>query len=170
MSSYVILSPAHYFSSIWRPRIRDLFVFAALSVLGFLVWEINPSTTLTNALGITLEAELEGPLRFFLLRLVEPALRCLVALLAGFLFPRGFYLWGMAIAIHTPLSTALTHRAAAQEGITIVQGGVGELLGYAAVVVMFSTVAVFAYTTFAGVGVLVRYPFERRRAARRSRP
>lgn len=165
MSSYDVRSPTQYFSGIWRPRLRELLVFVALAVLGFLIWEINPSITLTNALGIDRATALEEPLNFFLLGLVEPALRCLVVLVVGFLFPRGFYLWGLAIAIHTPLSIFLLNRAAAQDGIEIIQGGIEGLLGYVVIEAMFTLMAAFFYTIFAGIGVLMRYLFEKKRAA-----
>jgi hypothetical protein len=170
MSSNAVFSLADYFSSIWRPRVRDLLVFSALAILGFLLWQINPSTLLTNTLGIDLGAALaKNPLYGLLLGLIGPALRCMVALAAGFLFPRGFYLWGLAIAIHTPLSILLLNRLAAQDGITLITGGLEGLLSYAVIEAISTTVAIFFYTGFAGVGVLSRYPFTRRKSAGHSR-
>lgn len=160
-------APERYWSGIWRPGGRELLVFASLAVVGFLIWEVGPTTRLTSLLGADPVEAFGDPLNFWLYTLVEPALRCAVALAAGFLFPRGFYLWGLAVAVHTPLTIFLLQRRAVREGVDLIVGGLEGLLSYALIEAMLTAVAVALYTVFAGFGVLGRYLAERRRASGR---
>ena len=160
-------APERYWSVIWRPGVRELLVFVVLAVVGFLIWEVNPGVRLLGLLGVDPAEAYGDPLHAWLNTLAEPALRCVVALAAGFFFPRGFYLWGLAIAIHTPLTIFLLQRRMVQEGIDPIVGGLEGLLGYVFIEVMFTAAAVVFYTGFAGFGVLGRYLAERRRASGR---
>lgn len=94
----------------WIAGPRQALVFAALVVLGFLAWGMGASMSGEAPL---LSALFEG--RSFVLFEERPFtyaypfylgfnLYMLFALLSGFLFPRCFYLWGIALLLTYPFA------------------------------------------------------------------
>lgn len=79
-----------------------------------------------------------------------------VALVSGFASPRGFCLWGIALALHRPFA----------EGpiVYAMEGGGAELVGGTRGLVTFATItavpiafALFCYTLFSAAGMGLRY-------------
>ena len=76
----------------YRPRPRELAVFAALVILGLVVWPATSPGIATGFFGMDLSPlnPTDPVLDLFFTPLACGAL----ALLADFAFPKGFYLWG----------------------------------------------------------------------------
>lgn len=84
------------------PGKRGLIVFVALVVLGFVVWFAGSPGFASRVFGVDLPrwAQYDPPLSLFFVPVVCGAL----ALVAGFVFVRGFYPWGIAWASAGPSS------------------------------------------------------------------
>lgn len=133
-------------------------VFVALAVTGFLIWELQPTRYVFEAVGL----DYANP-DFFCLRLLsEPLLRCVLALAAGLFFPRGFYLWGLALAIHTPLTHALPDNRMREAGLDPYLENTVDILGYLLLEATLTVAMIAVYTCFAGFGMLARYLMNRR--------
>ncbi len=96
----------------------------------------------------------EFGLRFFSSRLLLPAL---VAVVAGYLLPKGFFLWGLAVISLHPLVEAWKTRLA-DAGGAFGPSGIGneQLLGLAFVLVMMLLVYALACTLAAALGAGLR--------------
>lgn len=158
MSTPDAASVERYLLNTLVPGLRGVFVFAALVVVGFGIWLASSPGVAERLFGFDLPAWptwMEDS--FFLLILVWTGLRSGVALSAGFLFPRGFLLWGLAIVIHTPLTQWLTARAMIQEGIDPFVGGTEGMLNYLIIDTLLTAMMAVFYTCLAGAGALARY-------------
>ena len=97
-------------------------------------------------------------------------LYALLALMAGFVLPRGFYLWGIAVVIAHPIAAvALTAYQQAQ-GADIVRGGAVGWLGFAFVLVIMTLPAAVLATIFSAMGAGLRVLSGRLRRGRSRTP
>lgn len=75
-------------------------MFLALVVIGFMVWFAASPGLASRLFGVDL-----GLWNPDLPLVPEASVACgMVALIGGFVFPRGFYLWGAALALHSPFT------------------------------------------------------------------
>lgn len=134
----------------YGPGRKELAVFAALVLVGFAVWfAVSPGVT-SWLFGV-------DPPRWpdYLLR--TAIAYGVLALVAGFVFPRGFYLWGLALNLHGPVVEALTIYRMEQAGVDWVLGGTQDIVGYivpSALVFCF-TVCCYTAASAAGAGLRV---------------
>lgn len=130
-------------------------MFAALVLVGFIVWfAASPNVTfiLTGVYPPRLPGS-DPPLSFFRTAIVCGAL----ALLGGAAFPRGFYLWGAALALHGPLAQGLTVYLGYREGVDMLVGGARGIAGYVVLSAMLFVLAIFCYTVLSALGAGARY-------------
>ena len=134
------------------PGKRELMVFVALVVLGFLVWVAGSPGFTSRVLGLDLPrwAQYEPPLSFV------PVVCGALALVFGFVLSRGFYLWGIALGIHAPFVEGLTVHLMAQDGIGLVGGRPG-IVSYVLISVMLLVFTMFCYTALSALGAGARY-------------
>jgi hypothetical protein len=126
-------------------------VFAALVLVGFLVWFARWPGATSWLFGVELPRwpEFGTPLDLYLTAIVCGAL----ALVAGFVFPRGFYLWGLALNLHGPVVEALTIYRMEQAGL---DGVVGGIVGYIVPSALVFCFTVCCYTAAAAAGAGLR--------------
>ena len=138
----------------YGPGKRELVVFVALVVLGFLVCIAGSPGFTSRVLGLDLPrwAQHEPPLSLFFVPVVCGAL----ALVFGFMFSRGFYLWGIALGIHAPFVEGLAVHLMAQDGIGLVGGRPG-IVSYVLISVMLLVFTIFCYTVLSALGAGARY-------------
>ena len=74
------------------------------------------------------------------------------ALASGFVSPRGFYLWGVALALHSPFTQGLTVHLMQREGIDPAVGTQG-LVGFAVITAVLVAFAAFCYTVLSAAGM-----------------
>ena len=136
----------------YRPGQRELVVFVALVVLGFLAWLATSPNIVAIIFGvdpIPLYPAANPVLSLFLTPLVCGAL----ALSAGFAFPKGFYLWGIALNLHAPFAQALTVYLMQREGVEWLVGGAGGYVAASAALFVFTTLC---YTALSALGAGAR--------------
>ena len=138
----------------YRPGRKEFFVFAALVPVGFLLWFADSPGVTSRVFGLDLPCvpRSDSPLDMFRVAIVCGAL----AVVAGFVFPRGFYLWGVALALYGPFVEGLTVFLMYQDGIGLV-GGPPGILGYAAISAMLFVFAVVCYTALSSAGAGARH-------------
>lgn len=135
----------------WRPGWREAAVFLALAVLGLLVW-------FAGAPGVTAELFCFDPgpwnpnLPFVSLTQISLGV---AALAGGFVSPRGFYLWGIALAAHSPFTHGLSAHALERDGVEFV-GGTRGLVEFALITAVLIAFATFCYTALSAVGAGLR--------------
>lgn len=141
----------------YGPGRRELTVFAALILIGFLVWFAGSPGVTSRLFGVDLPRwpQFGSPLDLF-----RAAIAC-GALVSGFVFTRGFYLWGVALGLHGPLVEALTVYLMYQDGIGLV-GGTRGIVGYVVISAMLFVFAISCYTAISALGAGARYLLERR--------
>ena len=130
-------------------------VFAALAVLGLLSWAAGSPGLVSRMLGLDLSFWRPAGVfadNFFFVSLVG----CLLALASGLVFPRGFYLWGIALALHTPFTEALTVYLMQRDGYGLV-GGAQGIASYIFITALFVFGAMLIYTAFSTLGMGLRY-------------
>lgn len=83
------------------------------------------------------------------------ALYALLALTSGFVAPKGFYLWGIAIVPSHPFAALALTAYRESQGFDIVRGGAEGWVGYAFVLVMmtFATAMLITALSAAGAGL-----------------
>ena len=91
-------------------------------VLGLLVWLLGSPGISSRLFGVEL-GPLNPPDDPMILGLFFTPLVCgALALAAGFAFPNGFYLWGLALNLHGPFVEVLTIYLMRRSGIELVVG------------------------------------------------
>ena len=89
----------------WVPGWRQAIVFVVLSSLGLLAWGMGANVSgVAPFLAVPFE---ERPFTYAYPFYLGFNLYMLFAVLAGFLFPRCFYLWGIALLLTYPFAEAL---------------------------------------------------------------
>ena len=138
----------------YGPGKRELIVFVALVFLGFVVWFAGSPGRTSMVFGVDLPrwAQYEPPLSLFFVPVACGAL----VLVAGFVFTRGFYLWGIALGLHGPFVEGLTVHLMLQEGIELAGGRPG-IVSYILISVMFLVFTIFCYTALSAMGAGARY-------------
>lgn len=140
----------------FRPGRKELAVFALLFVLGSLVWLASSPGVTSRLLGIALPLP---PLGGTALSLYFVPIVCgLLSFASGFVFPRGFWLWGVALALHAPFTEALTTYMMYRDGIELAAAdGPGEIVGYGVFVAALIFFAALCYTALSALGMGLRY-------------
>lgn len=140
----------------FRPGRKGLAVFVLLSVAGTLVWFADRPYLTSGLVGFDVPDLSPDALNLGLF--FVPVVCGALALASGFLFPQGFWLWGIALALHAPFTEGLTVYFMYQEGIELaVADRPGELIGYAVLVAMLIAFAALCYTTLSALGMGLRY-------------
>ena len=117
------------------------------------------SARFAGAPGVTAEPLCVGPgLRNPGLSIVSLAQTLLgaVALVGRFVFPRGVYFWGIALALHRPFAEGPIVYAVEGERVDRV-GGTRGLVAFAAIAAMLIAFALFCYALFSAAGMGPRY-------------
>lgn len=126
-------------------------VFSLLVVLGFLFWFAASPGVASMLFGVSLR--LWNPnLPFISLTQIMCGV---VALVSGFVFPRGFYLWGVASALHSPFTQGLSVYLMEREGVELV-GGTEGLVSFARITAVLIAFATACYTALAAIGTGLR--------------
>ena len=137
----------------YGPGLRELAVFPALVLLGFVVWFATSPGILSMALGLDLPRwAYGGPSSIFF----APGVYGALALACGFALPRGFYLWGFALGLHGPFTEALTVYLMYQEGVGLV-GGTSGIVGYVVITAILLIFAILCYTALSAIGAGARF-------------
>lgn len=131
----------------WIPGWRQAIVFLLLVLLGLGAWAFRiPAGIHFNPPLLLLDDAFDTGVILY----------ALLALAAGFLVPRGFYLWGVAIVLSHPFA-ALTLTAYQQShGADIVRGGVEGWVGYAFVLVAMTMTTAVLTTVLSAAGAGLR--------------
>ena len=139
--------------SSYRPGLKELVVFAALVVLGLLVWFTGSPGVATRLFGVSLSPWVPAdPLTF---SFFTPVVCGVLALLAGFALPRGFYLWGIALNLHSPFAEALTFYLMKREGLEL-PGGTQGVVTYVVIPAVLFVFTVLFYTALSSIGMGAR--------------
>lgn len=139
----------------YRPGRREALIFVVLVFVGFLVWFTGSPGIAYRLFGV----DLPGLPRVdsTLLSLLRVPISCgILALVGGFVFPRGFYLWGVALGLHGPFVEGLTVYLMYQEGLGLV-GGTRGVAGYVVISAMLFVFAILCYTVLSATGAGTRY-------------
>jgi hypothetical protein len=139
----------------YGPGKQELTVFVALVFLGFVVWFAGTPGSTSMVLGVDLPrwAQYDPPLSLLFVPVVCGAL----ALVAGLVFDRGFYLWGLALGLHGPFVQGLTVHLMAQDGIELAGGRPGVVSHVLISVMLLLVFTIFCYTALAAMGAGARY-------------
>lgn len=138
----------------YGPGKRELTVFVALVFLGFVVWFAGTPGSTSMVFGVDLPrwAQHDPPLSL----LFVPAMCGALALVAGFVFDRGFYLWGTALGLHGPFVQGLTVHLMVQDGIELAGGGPG-IVSYVLISAVLFVFTIFCYTALSAMGAGTRH-------------
>jgi hypothetical protein len=138
----------------YGPGKRELMVFVALVFLGFVVWFAGTPGSMPMVFGVGLPrwAQYDPPLSL----LFAPVVCGALALAAGFVFDRGFYLWGIALGLHGPFVQGLTVHLMVQDGIEL-SGGRAGFVSYILISVMLLVFTVLLYTALSSMGAGARH-------------
>ena len=139
-------------ASLWRPGWREAAVFALLVVFGFAVWFAVTSGITSRLFGVNLCLWNPGVLFISLVQIVCGA----AALISGFVFSRGFYLWGVALALHSPFTQGLTVYMMEQRGLGLT-GGTQGLVAYAIITAWLIFFTMGCYTVLSAIGMGLGY-------------
>ena len=139
----------------YLPGKREAVVFVGLALLGLVVWTLSTPSVAGFLLGERFyRAAYSFPLYFGL------PLYALLAFLAGFFFPRGFWLWGAALYCLTPIADAALAWWVEARGGDVLGGGPPAIVSYVLTVVMMAVglgvAATLVSTLGAGLRVLPR--------------
>lgn len=125
-----------------------------LVFVGFLVWFAGSPGFTSRIVGLDLPRwpQDDPPLGLFFV----PAACGVLALVSGFVFPRGFYLWGVALGLHGPFVEGLTVHLMYRDGIELVGGtpGIASFVVISAVLLLFQ---ILLYTLLSSAGAGARY-------------
>lgn len=126
-----------------------------LDFAGFLIWLAWSPGVAYRLFGVNLPGP--PPIDSTLLSLLSVPISCgVLALLTGFAFPGGFFLWGVALGLHGPVADGLTVRAMYQDGLGL-YGGARDIAGYAVLMAILFVSAISCYTVLASAGAGARY-------------
>ena len=138
----------------WIPGWRQAIVFVLLALMGLGLWAFsvyvapyfNQSGSLSQPGSLFAEALNTGVVYYALL-----------ALVSGFVLPKGFYLWGIAIVLTHPFAVLIEAAYFQSQGVVeIVRGGVMGWVGYAVVLVMLTAATAVLTTMLSTAGVGLR--------------
>lgn len=134
-----------------RPGWREAAVFAFLVFVGFVVWFATSPGATSMLFGVNLC--LWNP-RLPLITMTQIVLGA-VALTSGFASPRGFSLWGVALAFHSPFTHGLSIHLMEREGVRLVGGTQGLVVFglFTAVAVAFVAAC---NTMLSSIGMVLR--------------
>ncbi len=138
----------------YRPGAREVVVFIALVVIGLLVWFVDSPGLTEGLLGA--RSPFWDSVSLALDLYLNPIIYSVLALISGFVFPRGFYLWGIALPLHAPFTEALTAAMMEQQGLQLV-GGTQQLISYAVISLVILVFTMVVYTVFSAAGMGLRY-------------
>lgn len=131
-------------------------VFVSISVLGALVWLAGSPGLASRLLEVDLPNLVPDSTTFSLF--FVPVACSLLALASGFVFPSGFWLWGIALALHAPFTEALTIHWMYQDGLALpAADGRVEIIRYGIFVAGLIAFAAFCYTVLSAFGMGLRY-------------
>jgi hypothetical protein len=110
------------YATLRLPGWKKAAVFLILVVVGCALW-FAASPGVTSALfGVCL-----GPWSPNLPFVSVASVACgAMAMAGGFVFPKGFYLWGVALAIHSPFTQGLSVYVMEREGVGLVGGTIQD--------------------------------------------
>ena len=139
------------YASLWLPGWKEAAVFLVLAVAGCVLWFAASPGVTSVLFGVC-----PGPWSPNLPFVSAASVACgVVALAGGFVFPRGFYLWGIALALHSPFTQGLSVYVMEREGVGLV-GGTRGLVGFAMITAVLIAFAAFCYTVLSAIGVGAR--------------
>lgn len=130
-------------------------VFAVLVILGLLAWLAGSPNIAATLFGVHLSPF--NPTDPLLSMFFTPLICGALALLAGFAFPKGFYLWGIALNLHSPFAQGLTSYLMEKQGIEWLVGGIRGLVSYVAIAVTLFFLTILCYTALSAVGLGMRH-------------
>lgn len=131
----------------WMPGWRQAVIFVLLVLVGLGTW----------AFSVTAAPFLSPPVFLFEMALdTGLAFYALLALAAGFVFSKGFYLWGIAIVFTHPFATLIDTAHMQAQGADIVRGGAMGWVGYAVVLVMLTVTTAVLTTVLSTMGAGLR--------------
>lgn len=140
----------------FRPGRKELIVFVCMSALGALVWLAKSPGFASRLFGVGLPSLVPDGLAFNLF--FVPAVCGLLAFVGGFVFPKGFWLWGIALALHAPFTEALTIHWMYQDGLKLpAADGPGGIINYGIFLAGLIFFAAFCYTVLSALGMGLRY-------------
>lgn len=93
-----------------------------------------------------------------------------LALAAGFLAPKGFYMWGTAIVLSHPFAALALTANRESRGFEVVRGGAEGWVGYALVLVVMSFATAVLLTALAAAGAGLRLLMDHLRHGRPRTP
>lgn len=130
----------------WIPGWRQAAFFLLLVLLGLGVWELRVAAAPSfNPPGFLDEAFDTGVILYAVL-----------ALASGFLSPKGFYLWGVAIVLTHPFAALALATYQQAQGADIVRGEAGGWVGFAFVLVMMTFTTAVLTTMLSAMGAGLR--------------
>ena len=144
------------------PGLRELAAFAALFVLGLVVWPAGSPGITSRLFGLERPFWRPASTPFFFLLLV-PTVCGALALVSGFVFPKGFYLWGNALNLHSPLADGLTVYMMEREGHRAFYGGTQGVVSYVVLTAALFVFTILCYTVLSTLGMCLRYSVGRLR-------
>jgi hypothetical protein len=129
-------------------------VFAVLMLAGSVFWVLSTPSVAVIFFGESgYEAAYGSPIYGFL----GLPLLALPPLVAGFLLPKGFWLWGFAAVLpYLPGAVWTYLRAGAEATFLNSDPDAGQILGLVLVQLMILLLLSMACTTAAGIGVVIR--------------
>ena len=131
----------------YLPGRREAAIFVGLALLGLAVWAISTPSVAGYFLGERFyRAAYSFPLYFGL------PLYASLALLAGFFFPRGFWLWGAALYCLTPLANSVLAWWVEARGGDVLGGSPLAIVSYALTLVMMAVGLGVAATILSALG------------------
>ena len=144
----------------WIPGWRQAAFFILLVVLGLGAWAFRiPAGFYFNPPGILDEAFDTGVVLYVLL-----------ALVAGSVAPRGFYLWGVAIVFTHPFAALALAAYQQAQGADIVRGGAQGWVSFAFVLMMMTFTTAMLMTMLSAMGAGLRLLLDRLRRGRSGTP
>ena len=137
----------------YLPGKREAAVFGALALLGLVAWRLSTPSVAGSLLGERFyRAAYSFPFYFGLTPYAS------LAFLAGFFFPRGFWLWGAALLSLAPFANAALAWILESRGAHVIGDGPAAALAYAVTVVAlaigFALMATIVSALGAGLRVL----------------
>ncbi len=144
----------------WVPGRRQGVVFLLIVFLGLGAWAFKEAVfrpvvgvdDLASLLALAFETGV--------------ALYALLALGSGFLAPKGFYLWGIAVVLSHPFAALALTANRESRGFELVRGGAEGWVNYALVLVVMSFATAVLLTALSAVGAGLRILLDHRRHGR----
>ena len=131
----------------WIPGWWQAVVFMLLVLMGLGTWVFSRTAASFFSPQIVLvEMALDTGVVFY----------ALLALVSGFVLPKGFYLWGIAIVFTHPFAALIDAAYLQAQGADIVYGGVMGWVNYAVVLVMLTVATGVLTSALSTVGAGLR--------------